>query len=184
MSPVSRKAVLFVAVVLLQAAVLAVMAGERMHLLATGTPVMLACEPVDPRSLFSGDYVRLRYKISRISPSEVDRTHEGSDEIKKNDTVYVALKKDSKGELYRAAAVSKDLSELSGRFPAVLRATVTGTGNGLLLRYGLEDYFVPQDQGKMMERDLRNVTVEVRVGKSGDSAVSRVFFRGKEVHFE
>ena len=45
--------------VLMQTAVWLHMIGFRQWTLETGTPVVLAIHPVDPRSLFQGDYVRL-----------------------------------------------------------------------------------------------------------------------------
>ena len=46
-------------VVLLQTAALVGMVAIKQRTLITGTPVLLKTEPVDPRSLFRGDYVIL-----------------------------------------------------------------------------------------------------------------------------
>ena len=51
---------------LVQTAVLAALIGFRQWTLETGTPVVLAIRPVDPRSLFQGDYVQLSYEIGHL----------------------------------------------------------------------------------------------------------------------
>jgi uncharacterized membrane-anchored protein len=45
---------------------LAAMITDKQWTLNTGTPVVLQTEPVDPRSLFMGDYARLAYPINRL----------------------------------------------------------------------------------------------------------------------
>ncbi len=51
-----------------------------------GSPVSLKTAPVDPRSLFRGNYVRLNYDISTIS-KELTQEH-----FKVNEVAYVTLK--------------------------------------------------------------------------------------------
>jgi uncharacterized membrane-anchored protein len=50
----------------LQLLVLGYMAGEREAVAVHGTRVWLRTVPVDPRDLFRGDYVRLRYEASTV----------------------------------------------------------------------------------------------------------------------
>ena len=52
----------FILIVVLQLASLGAMIAKRVHLLNTGKKILLKCEPIDPRSLFSGDYVILNYE--------------------------------------------------------------------------------------------------------------------------
>ena len=53
--------------VVIQTGVLVAMVAMKQWTLTTGTPVVLETKPVDPRSLFRGDYVRLNYAISNYS---------------------------------------------------------------------------------------------------------------------
>jgi uncharacterized membrane-anchored protein len=56
------------AIALATLAVLAVVdvgIAHREALVATGTPVLLELQPVDPRALLQGDYMRLSYRIVR-----------------------------------------------------------------------------------------------------------------------
>src|SRR3954471_25060343 len=73
--------------VLAQTAVLAALIGFRQWTLDTGTPVVLAIRPVDPRSLFQGDYVELTYEIGHL---RLDRLA-GDDDLERGETVFVDL---------------------------------------------------------------------------------------------
>ena len=67
MTPERRNLWLAIAVVAVgQAAVLGWMIWDRVSLLANGREVVLEVIPVDPRSLFRGDYVVFGYDISRF----------------------------------------------------------------------------------------------------------------------
>ena len=59
--------------------------------LRTGKEILLKTVPVDPRDLFRGDYVILRYEISRL-----DSNHIAADytDFKIGEKIYVALKKE------------------------------------------------------------------------------------------
>src|SRR5438105_7478422 len=84
------------AVFLLQAVALVYIVADRQWLLANGTPIVLETLPVDPRSLFSGDYVRLNYRISRLSMDKVEwgtaESAEGRPQLRPHDSVYVRLR--------------------------------------------------------------------------------------------
>ena len=59
-----RRALLLVAALWL--AILGGMVAINEHTLRTGREIVLKTVPVDPRDLFRGDYVTLRYDISRL----------------------------------------------------------------------------------------------------------------------
>ena len=62
--------ILFILIVAAQVGVLGLMIFERQQLKEHGSLIRLECEPIDPRSLISGDYVILNYKISRFDEAE------------------------------------------------------------------------------------------------------------------
>ncbi len=57
----------FWACVALQAVVVAVMIGRKQLIVLYGRPIVLESQPVDPHSLFQGDYARLRFAIHSVS---------------------------------------------------------------------------------------------------------------------
>jgi uncharacterized membrane-anchored protein len=183
-----RKRVAFVVIVALQLLALLGLIAARIHLLRSGQRVLLKCEPVDPRSILSGDYVRLNFVISSFSAEEVERLDVDRRGFLRNETVYVGLTRSASEKYHRAGAISRDAARLRRRFPVVLRGTVVDDlrpawRQQLSLRYGVEEYFVPQYEGRRIERQMRDAAVEVAVGASGESAIRRLFIGGQEVRF-
>lgn len=74
------------AVALFQTAVVLGMVARKQSILITGTRVTLETTPVDPHSLFRGDYARLSYALS-----EVDLGRHGLSEVARGDRVWVEL---------------------------------------------------------------------------------------------
>jgi len=184
MTALQKKA--FWIVVAAQIGVLCFMIGKRTWLLHTGKTVLLKCRPVDPRSLLSGDYVILNFAISNLGDSS--RTGKWralnifQETFKRHDTIFVALQKPKKSKYWEAVAVSHNPYQLRKKYPVIIRGKLLHTHN-YLVRYGVEQYFVPQFAGKKIERKLAQAAVEVALSKSGESAVKRLFIAGKEVTF-
>ena len=78
--------------VLLQVALLVGIIAYRQYWVATGEKILLRTAPVDPRDIFRGDYVSLRYDISTLDLDGLGV--KGS--FKSNETVYVILEKTRK----------------------------------------------------------------------------------------
>lgn len=175
--------IIFITAVILQAMVLLSMIARQEILLKNGTKIMLKCVPVDPRSLFSGDYVRLNYEISVIKPGESEYEQKKFNEFSDGDTVYVALEKNRTDNFYSVAGYSKSPSDLKKPYSVILKGTVEESYLSLHIRYGLETYFVPQNEGKDIETNLAEVSAEVSVAGDGRSALSRLFVAGREVKF-
>ena len=175
----------FVVVVAAQLLVLGGMVARRLILLRTGTTVVLECVPVDPRSILSGDYVRLNYRISRFVGDEWKRVNPGGAQFKPHETVYVGLERPGDARFHEARAVSHDPGRLRQRWPVVLRGTVRELrwGDGIEVRYGVEEYFVPQNQGRRIEQNIARTSVELAVAKSGESGIRRLFIDDQEVVF-
>lgn len=174
--------VLFPVVVILQLCVLSVMIARQEILLAKGTKVTLKCEPIDPRSLFSGDYVILSYSISSFTYAQYPNLSDQQNPYREHDTVYAGLVRE--GEFHTAKEVSRSLEYIKGRYPVFLKGQITDIfGDMVRVRYGVESYFVPQNEGKIIEQELKNVSVEISVDEKGKSAISRLFVAGKEVKF-
>jgi uncharacterized membrane-anchored protein len=166
----SRKGVLvaLVLAVVFQVSVLATEYLTSVYPLWTGQEIRLKTVPVDPRSLFRGNYVRLNYEISSI-PKEAFHDIEP----RQNEVVYVSLKRNEQG-LYVYNGVSLHEPE-SGLF---LRGRIDDgfawRGN-YRIRYGIEAYFLKRDQARQMERDLSDGGVAVvMLSGSGKAALKEV----------
>lgn len=153
-----------VAAVLLQLAVLGGLFVYSQYPLWVGTEVRLATVPVDPRDLFRGQYVRLRYALSRRPVPEMELPRAG-------DPVYVLLRRD--GDLWRADGVR--LREPEGD-PLFLRGTIDRVSGGELhIRYGIEAWFAAPEEALRLERDLADGGVaRVRIAPGGRAALVAV----------
>ncbi|MDD5644979.1 MAG: GDYXXLXY domain-containing protein [bacterium] len=173
-------------VVILQLGSIYTMAFNKLAVRKYGVPVKVSVEPIDPRSLFRGDYVILRYPFSSLRCDEIGLKKHEMHELK---NVYVILKK--KGDLweYDRASVSKPPIAQNEVF---LKGVVVSdmwdfSGNGSVsVKYGIESYFVPEGEGKELEkhREKRNLSAEIYVNSRGTALLTGLFAKGERVSFE
>lgn len=152
-----------IAAIALQITVLLMEYAGAVHPLMTGTEIKLKVIPVDPRSLFRGNYARLNYEISNINLNLLAR------EPRMNEVVYVTLKVNDEG-LYVADGVSFEKPE-TGLF---MRGRASHWG-GQRVRYGIEAFFAPKEKALKLEKDLRTGGVAVvMVAKNGKSILKDI----------
>ncbi len=94
----------FILLVLLQVALLVGIIAYRQYWVATGEKILLRTAPVDPRDLFRGDYVSLRYEISELRLDKLNV----EEEFILGDKIYVVLEKAMDGT-FQASSVTKRL---------------------------------------------------------------------------
>lgn len=180
-------------IVALQVAALLGMIAIKQWTLSSGTTIMLETAPIDPRSLFSGDYVRLNYSISALSLDQIG----GDREFRAHDTVYVVLQA---GEPYATPlSVHHAAPQLAARQVA-LKGEVEYVSNtrwnrqtqqaepatGLNVHYGIENYYVQEGTGGTLERPADNAKVSVRVAvdRFGNGGILAILLNGKERYVE
>ena len=179
------------AVAAVQMAVLGWMVWGRVHLLKTGREVTFEVVPVDPRSLFRGDYVILSYPFSSVRATQSDDvtfpylTH-------KNDVVYVTLAPDGETN-WKRLAIGRDYPAgvepgqvvLQGRVDQVWPDMENKRQTGRI-RFGIESYFVPEGTGAEIEKQVRDHKIKavVAVGADGLSAIKALEVDGKRIHEE
>jgi len=180
MGPLAKK--LLLGVVLAQLLVLGGMVVQREYLLKSGLEVILECAPRDPRSFMQGDYVVIRYKINTIAESlSID-----SEEFNIGDEVYVSLQKKDGEKYHQAVAASRDSANLAQSLPLIKGKVKYHWGNVYTIEYGIEQYFVPEGQGKWIENEPpQNVSVVVSViPNNGSSAVKQLLIKDQPVQFK
>jgi uncharacterized membrane-anchored protein len=182
------KAVLFGAAILLQCALLVLMVADRVRILREGREVTLQTRPVDPRDLLRGDYVVLGYDISQLPAGALA----GQPTAERNPVVFVKLAPDANG-LYQAvsvhaAPVTVTAPEvlIRGRVSYSCGSTSRTFCDRLTIRYGLENYFVPEGEGKTLEqaRNQQKLRVVAAVLPSGRAAIKRLLLDGEPVYEE
>ncbi len=148
---------------------LLVLAGELLgaaYPLWFGQEVRLQVQPVDPRSLFRGNYARLDYEIGRVKWCK-----EG---LRKGEVVYVHLQADTDG-IMRAQGLSLERPD-EGAF---IRGRVTRVEQDcreVHVRYGVEAYFLPRDKALVLEDELRReeAVATVMIAANGKAALIAV----------
>jgi len=140
------------------AAQVAVLGGELVesaYPLWIGEPVTLALEPVDPRSLFRGNYAALAYDVGSLDAALFT---DPASSFTSGDRVYVRLER--AGEVYRAAAVGH--APPTGDGGSTLRGRVEyASDERLQVSYGIEAFFASRERAEALERDVR------RLGRDG-----------------
>lgn len=174
-------------IVLLQSVALLVMMAMKQYTLSTGTPVIIKTTPIDPRSLFRGDYVRLNYSISQLSPAKLG----GDKHFERGDTIYVVLQQ--AGKYWQAQSIYHHMPK-AGKGQVVIKGRVqyaytrfagrqgrNAPPNLVLnVKYGVESYFVPEGAGRALERPGQGETVSIRlvVDRFGNAAIKAVLVNG------
>ena len=132
----------------------------------TGTEVKVKTIPVDPRSLFRGNYARLNYEFDTL-PGQALATEGG---IRRGEVVYVTLQQQQDG-LYEYAGASL-VKPIGGVF---IRGRVVNHAPPYRINYGIEAFFAPKDKALKLERELINGGVAVlMVASSGKALLTDV----------
>lgn len=168
----------------LQCAVILYMVWDRTSLLRNGREIVLDVVPVDPRSLFRGDYVILSYHISTIDPKLVtdapEQQHSG--------TVYITLAQD--GTAWKAVAASRARPAAPAAGHLVLKGRARHWSwprddqHPLRVAYGIESYFVPEGKGLELEKMVgeKKIRAIVAVGRDGTAAIKGLELDGRRIY--
>jgi uncharacterized membrane-anchored protein len=143
----------------------------------TGEEVRLEIVPVDPRSMFRGNYARLDYTVARVD----SKLFEGPEEmLRKGEVVYVFVE-EGEGEVWHATRVQLE-QPLSGLFlrGRMIRAW-SHDEQSLQIRYGIEAWFAPKAKALEIEAAARRSQGEgarayavIAVSGSGRAALARL----------
>jgi len=142
----------------------------------TGKEIRLKVVPVDPRSLFRGNYARLRYAISSIElkvQGEKGRVRQG-------DFVYVKLKP-GPDEFFVVDGASFERPESGAFIRGRLQAPdIRPDGGKYEVRYGIEAWFASPEKAVAMEKELRRGAMAVvMVSASGKATLKEVVAEGR-----
>jgi len=166
------------------------MIARKQWTLSTGTSVVLETKPVDPRSLFRGDYVRLNYTINTLDTAAYPELSH----VKRGDVVYVSLAAGSpywQPERVSLACPDAPSVVLKGRVERVSRHWNNTTrkydaASEVRVKYGIENYFVPEGAGRAIERPAagEKVSIQVAVDRFGNAGIRAVLLNGVPRYIE
>ncbi len=151
--------------------IIIVFIGSEEFTLRTGREVLLKTQPVDPRDLFRGDYVVLNYEISSLDLSMFSGR---ADEFMPGDRVYVALDPNNK------CASPIGIYKAEPKTGIFVKGTVRSmSGNNLSVKYGIENYFVPEGKGREIEGSRGdNLVIRASVDRFGTAAIKDLLING------
>jgi uncharacterized membrane-anchored protein len=158
----------------------AVLAGEYLgavYPLWTGKEIHLKVVPVDPRSLFRGNYAQLRYDISTIDVMDLGEHKQ----FRNGEFVYIKLKPGIDGVyIFDGAELDKPatIPFIRGRIRApngqedVRKCEV---------RYGIEAYFAPKQRALALEKELRDGGIAiVMIADNGKATLKDIIPKQKK----
>ncbi len=161
----NRTAIVILSAVLFQFVVLSGMYVSAALPLWTGTEVKIKTIPVDPRSLFRGNYATLRYPFSTIESTEL----RGAEDLRNGEVIYITLKPE-KGGLHEFAGASLEKPESGVYLRGRLQNRNYSDSDILSLKYGVEAFFAPKETALALEEDLRDGGVAVLMIADDDRA--------------
>ena len=163
--------VAFIVAVVIQILILVAVPARKVFTLTTGKSVVLKVQPVDPYSILSGYYATLGFDISRVDA--FPNTRRASQGFSEGAWLYAIVELGDDGTW-------KPIS-LEHELPANLpdnRAALLGRINHGTIRYGIEEFYIPEAQRYSIAEDLnKNVDkarVEIKVDRSGHAALERL----------
>ena len=167
---------LLIAVLALQSAWILGTSFQQERLLNAGREILLETQPVDPRDLLRGDFVRLNYTISDIPREKF--LPAVTNELPADKTVYVALALSGTNQFWNVTRASLNKISPEGG-EVILRGKSEWSwrsGSGFVrVEYGLEKYFVAEGTGNPRGK----LTVQAVVSNSGKASIKEVFINGK-----
>lgn len=162
--------VVFIVAVVIQILILVLVPARKVFTMATGRTVVLKVQPVDPYSILSGYYATLGFDISRVDRFPNAGMFQGTSD---GAWFYAIVEKGDDGTW-------KPIS-LEHELPANLpdnRAALLGQINHGTIRYGIEEFYIPEAQRHRIAEDLRmnvdKARVEIKVDRSGHAALERL----------
>ena len=162
----SKVAAGLVAAIAFQLVVLVGMVVNAALPLWTGTEIRVRTVPVDPRSMFRGNYAWLAYEFGTLPEDALA----GEEDLRVGEVVYVRLERGEDGASEFAGGSLDPPTEgvfLRGRLATVI--------SPYRVRFGIEAFFAPKERALELEKDLRNGgTALLMISESGRAALKDV----------
>ncbi len=138
-----------------------------------GEEVQLKIVPVDPRSLFRGQYARLDYEIGTIPMSMLTIDGE-KDNLRAGEIIFVNLKK--RGGVYEVMSAQLEMPDeeifIRGR---VDHSHSISQDTEIQVKYGIEAFFASPEKAIEVERQARSrgtvTTARVMIAPNGKAAL-------------
>ena len=146
----------------------------RAAVLRDGREIVLKVEPVDPRDLLRGDYVRLGYEISSIPAEQI--TNIPPDSKGRASELALCAGEEGRrrllapavGDFRRAAAGGASARRGRHQGPRRGEAGASAPDTSIEREYGIDRFYLPEGEGLDLEKDMRVRPFGVRVALASD----------------
>ncbi|PHS29342.1 MAG: hypothetical protein COA85_01355 [Robiginitomaculum sp.] len=138
-----------------------------------GQEIILDMEPIDPRSLFRGHYVRIQTPLSQLDPEKL----QGDDTFKKGQLIYVTIEPDQNGS-WNAVSLSHHRPTSPQTF---IKGRVKRAHSRLRILYNIESYFADQKTAKGLEEQLADhqMRLIIALSKDGNAVIKGIQIDGE-----
>lgn len=174
---------------LFQSALIVTIPAQNAYTFVTGRTVVLQTAPVDPYDFLRGYSQTLGYEISQVGEL---RKLPGGDRLKSKESgdLYVVLEAPASStnppKPWKPVRISVDRPT---NLPAN-QIALKGYISGLRLSYGLETYYMPEDQRQEINQRINNLRqepqaflVEIKVDSSGNAVPVSLWVRDRNYRF-
>ncbi|MEM1392988.1 MAG: GDYXXLXY domain-containing protein [Cyanobacteria bacterium P01_A01_bin.80] len=184
----------FIVPLVIQAGLLFAIPAQSAYTYLTGRTVILQTVPVDPYSLLTGYYQILSYDIS--TSSTLEKLPDSKEIFEYGKSFYVILQEEKstgKGipKAWKPVRLSKKLPSSLPNNQVALK----GEYRGGSIKYGLEQYNIPEDQRNKInndisqasrsatEREKQPIVVEIKVDSQGKSVPISLWVEERNYRF-
>jgi uncharacterized membrane-anchored protein len=175
----------FVLAISLQIAIILLIVVFKLAILGSGTDILLKVSPVDPQDPLRGDYVAFQYDDISSLPFYYTRDQN----IRNGDTVYVVLSQSGKywiGESFQKSKPPAGKLFIKGKVESGgvenqpnIFSYQRSVSDQLHIVYGIEQYFIPEGQGRNFNFLNKEVAARVAVDDSGNAVLKQIYVDGK-----
>jgi len=160
----NKKHFVFIGAILAIVLVVGGLIYQQEDILRNGDSVILATRPVDPRDLFRGEYVILRYEIE--SDEKIEQLIKDQ-KINNGEKIYIKLSDDLNPISYVVEARKEKPESFEDLW-------IVGEVNGVGVRFpSLEQFYVPEGAGPSVEMMGSDLHVKV-ILKNSESRISQL----------
>lgn len=163
----NKATLFFLAAVALQVLILLGVPARKAYTRATGRAVVLKVAPVDPYSVLSGYYVILGYDISR--PTDFPN----APKFEYDEVIYAIVEQQADG-VWTPVGIERELPKNL----LANRVAIRGRWNDWRITYGIEEFYIPEDQRNVIAEDLSkhqaDARVDLKVDANGNAALLRL----------
>lgn len=123
-----------------------------------GKEIRLNASGVDPRDIFLGNFVALRYEFNVIKSDE---------KYKQNEILYLSLKKEN--GIFKKDKISKNKPKngifLQGRVKSSFKRNINDKRYESFVEFGIEKYFTTQENAENLQKQLleKNATITLKL---------------------